>query len=181
VPFPPAHILIGAGAAELAGGGVRRPAWWRVWGVAAAFALLPDVDVALRAATGAWGPVDRSFTHSLLAVGVAALLVRGVAGSRWSLIAATAYGSHLMADLLQTQSRTSVVLVWPFQDRGMAPLAHLFPAVPVERGAGMRQAALSLLEPPALAALLIETAIGAAVLLACLAIAAALRRRPIAW
>jgi membrane-bound metal-dependent hydrolase YbcI (DUF457 family) len=173
VPFPPAHALIGAGAAELVRG--RRP-WWLAWTVGAVFSLLPDVDVAVRLATGEWGPVDRSVTHSLLAVAVVAVVVAPVAGMRWSAIAAAAYGSHLAADLLQTQARTSVALLWPWQERGMEPLAHLFPRVPVERGSGMRAAALSLLEPGAIPPLLMETAIGAAVLAACAAVAFVLRR-----
>jgi membrane-bound metal-dependent hydrolase YbcI (DUF457 family) len=173
VPFPPAHALIGVGAAELVRGRRRR---WLAWTVGALFSLLPDVDVAVRLATGEWGPVDRSFTHSLLAVAVVALVVASVGGLRWSAIAATAYGSHLVADLLQTQARTSVALLWPWQERGMEPLGYLFPRVPIERGSGMRAAALSLLEPNAIPPLLLETAIGAAVLVTCLAAAFVLRR-----
>jgi membrane-bound metal-dependent hydrolase YbcI (DUF457 family) len=173
VPFPPAHALIGAGAAELVRG--RRPRWL-AWTVGALFSLLPDVDVAVRLATGEWGPVDRSFTHSLVAVAVVAAVVAPVAGMRWSAIAAAAYGSHLAADLLQTQARTSVVLFWPWQERGMEPFGQLFPQVPVERGSGMRVAARSLLEPEAIPPLLLETAIGAAVLTACAALAFVRRR-----
>jgi membrane-bound metal-dependent hydrolase YbcI (DUF457 family) len=177
VPYPPAHILIGIGVAELVRGRLRYR--WAVWLAAAGFALLPDLDVAIRAATGEWGPVDRSFTHSLVGVAAVSALVWLAAGPRWSLVAGAAYASHLLADLLQDQRITSVVPGWPFQDRGMVPLAPLFPRVPVERGSGMRQAALSLLEPAALERLLLETAIAGAIFLACLAVAALLRRH--AW
>jgi membrane-bound metal-dependent hydrolase YbcI (DUF457 family) len=175
VPYPPAHILIGIGAGTLARGRLRH--WWLVWIVAAAFALLPDVDVAIRGATGAWAPLDRGFTHSLLAVAAVWAGVRLLAGSQWALVAGAAYASHLVADLLQSQRRTSVALFWPLQDDRMAPVAALFPWVPVERGSGMRQAALSLLAPEALTRLLLETAIAAGILLACLLLAALLRRR----
>lgn len=174
MPYPPAHVLIGIGAGELARGRLHR--WWLVWIVAAGFALLPDVDVAIRAATGAWAPLDRGFTHSLLAIAAIWVGVRLAAGSQWALVAGTAYASHLVADLLQSQRRTSVALLWPLQEERMAPVAALFPGVPVERGSGMRQAALSLLAPESLTRLLLETAIAAGILLACLALAAALRR-----
>lgn len=174
MPFPPAHLLIGAGTAELARADGALPRG-RAWAVGAVFALLPDADIAYRILTGEYAPLERSFTHSLLAAAAVWLAVRLVAGGRWAALAALAYTSHLAADLLQRQARTSVALLWPLQQRGMEPLAPLFPFVPIERGQGVTGAALSLLASPARERLLLETMIGAAVFAALLALALLVR------
>jgi membrane-bound metal-dependent hydrolase YbcI (DUF457 family) len=158
MPLPPAHLLIGAAAAEgvTAVSPLRR---FQAWVVGAAFGLLPDVDFAYRIATGEYAAIGRSITHSLVATALVALAVWMVAGRRWAAVAGAGYVSHLLADLMQHQERTSVALLWPLQAEGMEPLLRLFPHVPFMRGGGIRGAARSLLTEPAFPALLQETAI----------------------
>jgi len=158
MPLPPAHMLLGAAAAEAVSVGTPVPRY-RAWIVGAAIALLPDADFAFRFATGDYAPVDRSATHSLLALMVVAALAWMIGGRRWAAVAGAAFGSHLVADLLQHQARTSVALFWPLQQDGMAPLLPLFPYVPVVRGQGGREAALALVQDPSFPPLLQETAI----------------------
>jgi membrane-bound metal-dependent hydrolase YbcI (DUF457 family) len=162
MPLPPAHLLMGVAAAEVVRTAAPLPRY-RTWAVAAGLALLPDIDYGIRIVVGAWAPLERSATHSLAATLLVALLAWLMAGGRWAAVAGAGYGSHLLADLLQNQERTSVALFWPWQERGMEPLFPLFPRVTFERGEGVRGAALSLFEPPHVYALLLETAIAAAI------------------
>jgi membrane-bound metal-dependent hydrolase YbcI (DUF457 family) len=175
MPLPPAHLLIGAAAAEgvTAVTPLRR---FHAWVVGAAFGLLPDVDFAYRLATGEYAPIGRSITHSLVATALVALAVWMVAGRRWAAVAGAGYASHLLADLMQHQERTSVALLWPLQAEGMEPLLRLFPHVPFMRGDGIRGAARSLFTEPAFPALLQETAIALGILGAVLLLAWAFRR-----
>jgi membrane-bound metal-dependent hydrolase YbcI (DUF457 family) len=167
-------MLIGAAAAEA----VRPTRLPRVgvWMVGAVVALLPDIDIAIRIATGDYTPFERSATHSLVATALVALLAWIVAGRRWALVAGAAYASHLAADLLQDQQRTSVALLWPLQQRGMEPLLPLFPYVHVDRGRGVRSAARSLFEEPSFSAMLGETVIAAGVFLVVLVLSSGIRR-----
>jgi membrane-bound metal-dependent hydrolase YbcI (DUF457 family) len=158
MPLPPAHMLLGAAAAEAVTVGTTIPRY-RAWAVGAAVALLPDADFAFRLATGNYAPVDRSVTHSLVVLAVVAGFAWALAGRRWGGVAGAAFGSHLVADLLQHQARTSVAPFWPLQQEGMAPLLPLFPYVPVIRGQGGREAALALFQDPSFPPLLQETAI----------------------
>jgi len=176
MPMPPAHMLLGAAAAELVV--AARPLPRRAaWAVGALVALLPDGDFAFRLLTGGYAPVQRPMTHSLLALLVFAGLAWAIAGRRWSAVTAAAYASHLLSDLFQHQWSTSVAPLWPLQSEGMAPLLPLFPYVPIVRGEGGREAAMGLLREPSFAPLLQETAIAAGLFCAALLIAGRIRRR----
>jgi len=169
-------MLIGAAAAEGVSALTPVPRW-RAWLVGAAFALLPDSDFAIRILTGEFAPIERSATHSLLATAVVALAVWLLAGRRWAAVAGAAYASHLLADLLQHQPRTSVALLWPLHERGMEPLLPLFPYVPIQRGGGVFGAARSLMREHAFAPLLQETAIAAGIFFGMLVFTGWLRGR----
>lgn len=169
-------MLVGAAAAE--GATLLTPApRYRAWALGAAVALLPDIDYAYRILTGEFAAIERSATHSLAATAVIALMVWLVAGRRWAGVAAAGYASHLLADLLQHQSRTSVALFWPLQERGMEPLLPLFPYVYVPRGEGVLGAALGLLGPYSFPALLQETWIAAGMFFGMLVLCGWVRRR----
>lgn len=167
MPLPPAHMLVGAAAAEGVAA-VAPVSRYRAWAVGALFGLLPDLDYGLRILTGDYGPIERSALHSLPATALVVVAVAIVAGRRWGAVAGAGYASHLLADLLQHQARTSVALLWPFQETGMEPLLPLFPFVPVERGAGVMGAAAGLLRGDAFAPFLQETAIAAGIFFAML-------------
>jgi membrane-bound metal-dependent hydrolase YbcI (DUF457 family) len=169
-------MLVGAAAAE----GVRTLAplpRYRAWLVGAGVALLPDLDFAFRVLTGEYAPIERSVTHSLAATALVALAVWLVAGRRWAALAGAGYASHLLADLLQHQQRTSVALFWPLHEQGMEPILPLFPYADVQRGDGVLAAARSLFEDDAFAALLQETAIAAGMFFGMLVLTNAIRAR----
>jgi membrane-bound metal-dependent hydrolase YbcI (DUF457 family) len=176
MPFPPAHILVGAGAAEgvLAFAALPR---YRAWLVGGACGLLPDMDFAFRIVTGEYAPVERSATHSLLATALIMAAVWLVAGRRWSAVAGAGYLSHLLIDLMQHQPRTSVAFFWPLHERGMEPILPLFPYAWVHRGDGVLAAARSLFGGHAFPALLQETAIALGIFFGMIVFADAVRRR----
>jgi membrane-bound metal-dependent hydrolase YbcI (DUF457 family) len=128
MPSPVAHSLTALALRLL----VPATAQQRVWMPAlflVVLANLPDVDFIPGYLTSDprayhWGP-----THSVTAALAVALLVGWVAqrsGHRfklWFLLAGTAYGSHLMLDLLLGPGAPSIGLqiLWPFStDRFMA-------------------------------------------------------------
>jgi membrane-bound metal-dependent hydrolase YbcI (DUF457 family) len=158
MPLPPAHMLVGAAAAEAVAAATPLPRY-RVWAVGAVFGLLPDLDYGIRILTGEFAPIERSALHSLPATALVAFAVWIVAGRLWAAVGGAAYASHLLADLLQDQARTSVALLWPFQEQGMEPLLPLFPFVAVQRGEGVVGAATGLFHGASLAPFLQETAI----------------------
>jgi membrane-bound metal-dependent hydrolase YbcI (DUF457 family) len=168
-------MLVGAAAAESVRAVTPLPRL-RAWAVGAACGLLPDIDYAFRIMTGQWAEIDRSVTHSLLATAVVMLVVWALAGRAWSAVAGAGYASHLVADLLQDQLWTSVILFYPLQQERMEPIYPLFPPVQVMRGEGILGAARGLLREPTRSALLEETAIAAAIFLAVVLIAAVVRR-----
>jgi membrane-bound metal-dependent hydrolase YbcI (DUF457 family) len=176
MPLPPAHLLLGAAAAEGVAAVTAVPRY-RAWAVGAAFALLPDLDYGIRLLTGEFAPIERRMLHSLLATAVVALAVLLVAGKRWAAVAGAGYASHLVADLLQQQARTSVALFWPLHERRMEPILPLFPSAPIHRGDGVIEAALSQLHGFALAALLQSTAIAAGIFFGVLLLTGWIRER----
>jgi membrane-bound metal-dependent hydrolase YbcI (DUF457 family) len=135
MPLPPAHLFVGAGAAELARGSTDLPAW-KVWLVGAFFGVLPDADTGILFLLGADAPHHGVYTHNLVAVGLVAAAVALLAGAAWGMVAGAAYLSHLAADLLREGGTTSVHLLWPLSAEPMAPLAPLFPRVPFDRHNG---------------------------------------------
>lgn len=179
--FPPAHLLVGAGAAEVTCALLPLPRW-RAWALAATLAVLPDADFGLGLVAGRAGAYHGTFTHSLLAVTVVGMFAAVAAGWRWGVLGAVGYGSHLLVDLLDDRGRTNVLLGWPFTLEQPLAIARVFPTVPFEQGEGVGVAFRSLFEPPVMRALLQQTAVGVACFAALLALATLARtatRRPL--
>src|SRR5215218_6185358 len=146
--FPPAHILVGLGVAEVVRAGLPLPTW-RSRAIAASLAVLPDLDIVVglvgeRAGSAYHG----TFTHSIFAAVVLGLVGWLLGGSAGGLLARTAYGSHLLVDLLDARGRTNVLLGWPFSHEYPYATARIFPVVPFRHGEGALTAAKSLFEPP---------------------------------
>ena len=156
--FPPAHLLVGFGAAEMVRAAAPLPRW-RAWAVAGMLAVLPDVDIMVDQALEF--EYHGTFTHSVTATLVIALLAGLMAGPRWALLAGAAYGSHLFVDLLDDRGQTNVLLGGPFSDEYATAFARVFPTVPFEKGNGVLHAVLSLLRPDIFQRLLLQTAVGA--------------------
>jgi membrane-bound metal-dependent hydrolase YbcI (DUF457 family) len=174
--FPPAHFLVGAGFADLVGAILPLPKW-KSRLIAGSLAVLPDLDIVLGLLDSHAGTAYHgTFTHSLFAVVVVGLLGGLLAGKAWGVLAGTAYGSHLLVDLLDDRGRTNVLLGWPFSDEYPFAIARIFPMVPFRHGGGALQAALSLFEPRVFEQLAIQTLVGAAMLVLLLVVARLLRR-----
>jgi membrane-bound metal-dependent hydrolase YbcI (DUF457 family) len=169
-------MLVGAAAAQAIAARTPLPRY-QVWAVGAVFGLLPDIDYGIRILTGEFAPIERSAFHSLPATALVTLAIWVLAGRLWAAIGGTAYASHLLADLLQDQARTSVALLWPFQEQGMEPLLPLFPFVPVQRGEGVWGAALGLFQGSSFAPFLQQTAIAAGLFAAVLTASCTLQKR----
>ncbi len=173
--FPPAHMLIGAGLAELAATATDLPRY-RAWGVAAVLAAAPDADVLVGILVGHGTKLHGTYSHSVSAAVIVALVGYAVGGWRWAAVAGTAYGSHLLVDLLDEAGRTNVMLAWPFSTREAVALAPVLPKVPFEIGKGPTGAATSLLRPIILRSLVLQTLLAAAAFAGMLAVAWAMRR-----
>jgi membrane-bound metal-dependent hydrolase YbcI (DUF457 family) len=174
--FPPAHMLIGAGLAEVARAGMDDPPPRRfAWAVAAVLAASPDGDIILGILLGRGGSLHGTFTHSLTAALVVALMAYAVGGGRWAAIAGIGYASHLLVDLLDESGPTNLMLGWPFSGAQPYSLGKLFPKVQV-KGDGMIDTALNVLEPASLANLVIQTLMAAAIFGALVLIARGIRR-----
>jgi len=175
--FPPAHVLVGAGVAEVVRSGTAAPLpRWRAWAFSAALAVLPDLDIVLGIALGRGGLYHGTFTHSIPAIVVTGLLCRAVLGPPWGVLAAAGYGSHLVVDLLDDRGRTNVLLGWPFTDERPFAIARIFPKVEFQTEGGLRDSMLSLFEPRAVAMLLAQTAVAAGFFVGLLLVADAMRR-----
>lgn len=174
--FPPAHMLIGAGFAELARAGMDRPPPRRyAWAVGAVLAAAPDGDIILGILLGRGGSLHGTFTHSLTAAAVVALLAYTAGGGRWAAIAGAGYASHLLVDLLDDSGPTNLMLGWPFSGARPYSLGKLFPKVPVD-GDGIVQTALNVLRPDSLANLALQTLMAAAIAGALVLLARGIRR-----
>ncbi|HYW14004.1 MAG TPA: metal-dependent hydrolase [Longimicrobium sp.] len=174
--FPPAHMLIGAGFAEVACAGMRNPPpRWLAWSIGAVLAAGPDADIIVGILRGRGGADHGTFSHSLTAVTVIALMGYVAGGGRWALIGGLTYGSHLLVDLLDDSGPTNLMLGWPFTGTRPYSIAKLFPKVPVE-GDGIVDTALNVLRPHALLNLLLQTLLAAVIFAALLWIASAIRR-----
>jgi hypothetical protein len=158
--FPPAHFLVGVGAAELVRSAVPLPRW-RAWLVAGALAVSPDLDLVVGLATGLGGHYHGTFTHSALAVVVVTLVAAAVGGRAWAMLAGAGYGSHLLVDLLDDRGRTNVLLGWPLTDTQPDALARVFPQVSFVHGHGLTGAFLSLFHQPTVGELFRQTLVGA--------------------
>ncbi len=139
-------------------------------------AALPDVDIVLGIARGVGGAYHGTFTHSVLAVLLWALVGYVAGGGRWAAVVGLGYASHLLVDLLDDSGPTNLMLGWPFTGVRPYSIGKLFPKVPVE-GDGMIDTALNVLRPRPFTNLLLQTLIAAVIFAALLAIAAAIRRR----
>ena len=177
MPFPPAHMLIGAGLAEVARSGMRTPLpRWQAWAVGAGLAALPDVDIVLGIVLGKGGSYHGTFTHSVAAVVVWALIGHAVGGGRWAAVFGVGYASHLAVDLLDESGPTNLMLGWPFSGQRPYSLGKLFPKVPVE-GDGIVDTALNVLRPETLALLAAQTAMAAGFFAFFLLLARSIRNR----
>lgn len=173
--FPPAHFLVGAGTAELVDSRHRLPRL-RAWLVGGTLAVLPDFDVAF-ARLSSELPPHGTYSHSLFAAAVVALIGWKLGGRRWGALAGATYASHIVVDLMDAEGPTNVVLGWPFSHRQAVGIGHIFPEVVFHRGDGVLGAAMSLLEPAILSQIALQTVIGGAFALALAALAGAVRRR----
>ncbi|HEX2081800.1 MAG TPA: metal-dependent hydrolase [Longimicrobium sp.] len=174
--FPPAHMLIGAGLAEVARAGMRYPPpRTRAWIAAALLGAAADGDIVLGILLGKGGTYHGTFTHSLTAAAVVAMAAWALGGARWAVIAGVGYASHLLVDLLDESGPTNLMLGWPFTGARPYSLGKFFPKVPVE-GDGMVDTALNVLRPGPLTNLLIQTLLAAAIFAALLLAAQGLRR-----
>jgi len=178
--FPPAHLLVGAGVAEVVRSAAPSLPRWRAWTVAAALAVAPDLDFILGMALGRGAEYHGTFTHSIVATLVIGLAAGVLAGWRWGVLSGAGYGSHLLVDLLDDRGRTNVLLGWPFTHERPFAIARLFPPVPFGRAGGLRESIMALPRPEAMLALGEQTLIGCLCFLALLALAGAVRmaRRP---
>lgn len=173
--FPPAHLLVGIGTAEVVRGVVPLPRW-RAWAVAGFLAVLPDTDIVLGIALEHGGGYHGTFTHSIVATLAVALVARILAGQRWGWLAGAGYGSHLLVDLLDDRGRTNVLLGWPVTDTRPLAIGRVFPTVPFEQGGGVWNAVLSLLQPDVFERLLRQTWLASIFMAGLFALAWAVRR-----
>ncbi|HYW07659.1 MAG TPA: metal-dependent hydrolase [Longimicrobium sp.] len=173
--FPPTHALVAVGLAEVVIALKPAPRW-RVWGVAALLGVMPDFDIILGLLLALGGTLHGTMTHSLSAVVIAALVAYAFGGGRWALIAGTAYGSHLLVDMLDDRGPTNLMLGWPFTDAHPDAFGRFFPRVPMS-GDGVIDTALSLLRPEPLVKLVVQTLMGVMIFLVLAAIARVIRRR----
>jgi membrane-bound metal-dependent hydrolase YbcI (DUF457 family) len=135
MPSPIGHALAGL-AIGLIGEPPRQPLdsrqpWpWRFVFLAAFFAALPDLDLALPKG------FHRSFSHSFVAVAAVLIFVRAVTGevtarARWRMSAmlAAAYASHLLLDWLgaDTSRPAGLQLLWPWTHAHFMSGWDLFP------------------------------------------------------
>jgi membrane-bound metal-dependent hydrolase YbcI (DUF457 family) len=168
-------MLIGAGLAEVARSGMRKPLpRWQAWAVGAAMAALPDVDIVLGMMLGKGGTYHGTFTHSLSAVVVWALIGYAVGGGRWAAVFGVGYASHLVTDLLDESGPTNLMLGWPFSGQRPYSIGKLFPKVPVE-GDGMVDGLLNVVRPEPLVLLAAQTAMAAGFFAALLLLARSIR------
>jgi membrane-bound metal-dependent hydrolase YbcI (DUF457 family) len=169
-------MLIGAALAELARAPMREPPpRLAAWAVGAMLAVAPDSDIVLGLLLGRGGTFHGTFTHSIAAVVVWALIGQAAGGWRWAVIAGAAYASHLVVDLLDETGPTNLMLFWPFSGQQPYAIAAVFPNVPVE-GNGPRDTLLNVLRPGPLGLLVKQTLLGAAIAAGLLLGAAGVRR-----
>jgi membrane-bound metal-dependent hydrolase YbcI (DUF457 family) len=174
--FPPAHMLVGAGLAEVACACMHHPPPRRfAWAAAAVLAASPDGDIILGILLGRGGDYHGTFTHSLTAAAVVALVAYALGGARWAVIAGGAYASHLLVDLLDESGPTNLMLGWPFTGARPYSIGKVFPKVPVD-GEGIVDTAMKLLRPEPMKLLLIQTLMAAAVFAVLVLAARGIRR-----
>ena len=174
--FPPAHLLVGAGFAEVArAASPNPPPRWKAWAVGGCVAMLPDVDMVLGIVRGVGGAYHGTFTHSILAVLACALVAYLVGGGQWAAVVGLAYGSHLLVDLLDDSGPTNLMLGWPFSTHPAYSLGKFFPKVPIE-GYSLANTIRIMLLPASLRLFALQTALAAACCAALLLLAAAIRR-----
>ncbi|HEV2147784.1 MAG TPA: metal-dependent hydrolase [Longimicrobiaceae bacterium] len=174
--FPPAHMLVGAGVAEVVRSAAPPLPRWRAWAVGAALAVVPDLDFVLDLVLQRGATYHGTFTHSLVATLVVALAAGALAGRRWALLAGAGYGSHLLVDLLDDRGRTNVLVWWPLSDERPLAIARVFPKVPFWVGGRLEDSVRSLGQPEVLVALARQTGVALLLFLALLAVALIVRR-----
>ena len=127
MPTPVGHAVGGLATAWFAESISRKSSWTIPLSVAcAAIAMAPDLDLLL--------DIHRMYTHSVAAVaviGLASWLVlrrHTPLATRFALIIAAAYGSHLLLDWLGKDSSTppGLMALWPFSARFYISAFDLF-------------------------------------------------------
>lgn len=169
-------MLVGAGAAAVVCALLPPIRPWAALPVAATLAALPDADFVMGIATGQAGAYHGTFTHSVTATLIVALIAGVVANWRWGVLAGAGYGSHLLVDLLDERGKTNVLLAWPWTSRQAHGIAPVFPTVPIDVGYGIKQAIASLFRPEVFKYLLVQTAYGLVGFLLLLGLAWVLRQ-----
>ncbi len=130
--------------------------------MAGTVAVLPDMDLVVGFALGRGREFHGLFSHTLVAVALVAVLAWLLAGRRWALIAAGAYGSHLLLDILQERRSSSVQPLWPVSSEPMGGIVDLFPSASLPLHLGPVGVMEAVLQPPLRTEILIQTAIAAA-------------------
>jgi membrane-bound metal-dependent hydrolase YbcI (DUF457 family) len=118
MPTPVGHAVGGLATAWFAESISRKSSWSVPLAVAcAAIAMAPDLDIPFG--------IHRTYTHSVAAVAAVGLLSwlvlrrRTPLATRFALIIAAAYGSHLLLDWLGKDNSTppGLMALWPFSAR----------------------------------------------------------------
>lgn len=179
--FPPAHLLVGVGVAEVARAAAPPLPRRRAWILGASLAVVPDLDLVLGLALGRGEQYHGTFTHSIVATLAVGIAAAAMAGWRWGVLSGAGYGSHLLVDLLDDRGRTNVLLGWPFTLERPFAIARVFPPVPFGRAGGLKESILALPRREAMLALGEQTLIGVLFFLALLTLAGAVRGVRWAW
>lgn len=172
--FPPTHLLVGAGVAEVVRVWlpVRRRYAWTVGG---AFGVLPDFDFALDVALGRGGGLHATWSHSVAALLAVVALAWAVGGRGWAALVGGGYASHIGVDLLD-RGIVNLQLWWPISTDPVPALYRLIPVVPFLYGGSLAKTFALVFSPEAAGPLLKQTAVGAGVFVCCLVLAWALRQ-----
>ena len=128
--LPPLHMLVGSACAEAG----RKPEFprYRAWIIGALVGMAADVPSAVKLLLGMSAEHHGLYSHTLFATALAVGAGAVIGGRRWALIFGTAYGSHLIVDLLRESGTTGVHLFSPIIMQPAQPLIPLLPHVPFD-------------------------------------------------
>jgi hypothetical protein len=128
--LPPIHFLVGAACGEAVRG--RTVPAWKAWTVGGFLGVAPDAASAYMLLSGSEAPLHGLYSHTIIAVMVVGALGYAIGGRRWGLLAAMAWGSHILVDLLRKAGSTSVYLFGPFHQDAAGPIFRLIPHIPFD-------------------------------------------------
>lgn len=123
-------MLAGAACAEFG----RKPEFpqYKAWIIGALVGVAADFPSAVRLLLGITAADHGLYSHSLLAAVFAFGAGTVLGGIRWGAVFGSAYGSHLLIDLLRESGNTGVYLLSPVSMRPEPPIAPLIPHVPFD-------------------------------------------------